>query len=59
MGIAYIVLAVLPISLEYLAVDTRLRLAANLLAIGLGYAIGVWLRLKGMWLALAWGGPLC
>ena len=55
MGIAYLVLAVLPISLEYLAVDTRLRLAANGVVIALGYAVGARLRLKGIWLALAWG----
>ncbi len=55
MGIAYLVLAVLPISLEYLAMDTRLRLAANGVVIALGYAVGARLRLKGIWLALAWG----
>ncbi len=54
LGIAYVVLALLPISLEYLALASRLRLAANLPVIALGYLIGTRLRLKGLWLAVAW-----
>jgi general L-amino acid transport system permease protein len=54
LGIAYIVLALLPISLEYLALATRLRLASNVVVIAAGFLVGARLRLKGVWLALAW-----
>jgi len=54
MGIAYVVLAVFPISLEYVAVDTRLRLAANVLFLGLGFWLGRRLPIAARWIALAW-----
>lgn len=56
MAIAYGVLALVPISLEYLPLASRGRLAANILFVGLGFALGRRLALKGYWLALAWAG---
>lgn len=56
MAVAYGVLAILPISLEYLPLASRLRLAANILFVGLGFLLGRRLAIKGAWLALAWAG---
>lgn len=55
MGIGYLVLALLPISLEYLALDSRLRLMVNPLLIGLGYLAGSRLSIKSRWIPVAWG----
>jgi general L-amino acid transport system permease protein len=54
MGAAYLALALLPISLEYLALDTRLRLVLNPAISLAGYALGARLAIKGRWLSLAW-----
>lgn len=54
MGLGYLVLAVFPISMEYLALATRMRLAANVLVVGAGYLIGSRVALRGWWLGLAW-----
>lgn len=54
MGAAYLALALLPISLEYLALDTRLRLTLNPAITLAGYALGARLSIKGRWLPLAW-----
>ncbi|MEI2691102.1 MAG: amino acid ABC transporter permease [Anaerolineae bacterium] len=54
LAIVYGLLAILPISLEYLALDSRLRLAGNILAVGLGLLLGRQLPIKGYQLALAW-----
>ncbi len=55
MGIAYIALALLPISLQYLSITSRLALAANTVLIWLGYVFGARVPFKGRWLAVAWG----
>jgi len=52
--LAYTVLALLPISLDYLPLASRLRLLGNVLFAGLGYLTGRRLAIKGRWLALAW-----
>jgi general L-amino acid transport system permease protein len=58
MGISYLLLALLPVALEYLGINTRLMLAGNLLAILAGYLAGSRLerrnRLKARWVLLAW-----
>ena len=58
LGIAYLIMALLPVSLEYLGVDTRLILAGNIAAILAGYLLGSRLEqrrgLKARWLLLAW-----
>lgn len=55
MGLSYTMLAILPLPLDSLALDTRLRLLANLLVIGVGYGLGARLNIRGRWLAIAWG----
>jgi general L-amino acid transport system permease protein len=55
MGIAYILLALLPIPMEYLALSSRLRLAANAPVLFLGYLAGSRLPLKPLWIVLSWG----
>ncbi len=54
LALAYTVLALLPISLDYLPLASRLRLLGNVLFAGLGYLTGRRLAIKGRWLALAW-----
>jgi general L-amino acid transport system permease protein len=54
LAIAYAVLALLPISLEYLPLASRLRLLGNVLFTGLGYLLGRRVAIEGRWLALAW-----
>lgn len=54
LAVAYGLLAILPISLEYLPLASRLRLAGNILAVGLGFLLGRRLAIKGYQLALAW-----
>lgn len=54
LAIAYALLAIVPISLEYLPLASRLRLAGNILAVGLGLLLGRRLSIKGYQLALAW-----
>jgi general L-amino acid transport system permease protein len=54
LAIAYSVLALLPISLEYLPLASRLRLLGNVLFAGLGYLLGRRVPIQGRWLALAW-----
>ena len=54
LALAYTVLALLPISLEYLPLASRLRLLGNVLAAGLGYLLGRRVAIKSRWLALAW-----
>jgi general L-amino acid transport system permease protein len=54
LAIGFGLLAILPISLEYLALASRLRLAGNILAVGLGLLLGRRLPIKGYQLALAW-----
>ncbi|HNS02657.1 MAG TPA: amino acid ABC transporter permease [Anaerolineae bacterium] len=54
LAIAYGVLATVPISLEYLPLASRLRLASNILAVGLGILVGRRLAIKGYQMALAW-----
>ena len=55
MGIGYLILALLPISLEYLSLISRIALAANILVIVLGYLAGSWQRLRAWWVLAAWG----
>lgn len=56
LGIAYLVLAVAPVSLEYLPLASRLRLLVNPLAIGLGYLAGWKLPFKSRWIVVGWAG---
>lgn len=51
---AFGALAVLPIPLEYLPLDTRLRLLLNPAMAAVGYAVGRRAPLKGRWISLAW-----
>jgi general L-amino acid transport system permease protein len=53
--IAYLILALLPISLDYLGIITRLQFALNPLLIGLGYLLTYKFALKARWLLLSWG----
>lgn len=59
LGIGYLILALLPISLEYLGIDTRLLLAGNIAALLVGYLLGRLLDkrgwLKARWVLLGWG----
>ena len=55
MGIAYIALALLPISLEYLSITSRVALAVNTVLLWLGYVIGARVSFSGRWMAVAWG----
>ncbi len=55
MGIAYIVLALLPISLEYLSITSRVALAVNTVLLMLGYVFGARVPFSGRWMAVAWG----
>ena len=54
LALGYTVLAFVPISLEYLPLDSRLRLLGNVLFAGLGFLLGSRVAIKGRWLALAW-----
>lgn len=56
MGIAYLVMALLPISIEYLSVASRLALATNMLFLGLGYLFGSRVPFKARWMPVVWGG---
>ncbi len=55
MGIAYIALALLPISLEYLSITSRVALAVNTVLLWLGYVFGARVSFSGRWMAVAWG----
>lgn len=55
MGIAYLILALLPISTEYLPLVSRLALAANILVVGLGYLLGSRVPFKARWILISWG----
>jgi general L-amino acid transport system permease protein len=55
MGIGFLILALLPISLEYLPISSRLALGANIPIIVLGYLAGNWPRIKASWVFTAWG----
>lgn len=54
LAVAFGALAVLPIPLEYLPLDTRLRLLLNPAMAAVGYAVGRRAPLKGRWISLAW-----
>jgi general L-amino acid transport system permease protein len=54
LALGYTALAFLPISLEYLPLDSRLRLLGNVLFAGLGFLLGSRAPIRGRWLALAW-----
>lgn len=58
MSVAYVLLALLPIPLEYLGVNSRITLAGNSAALLVGFALGNLLEqrysLKGRWVILAW-----
>ncbi len=54
MGVAYLALALLPLSLEYLPLATRLRLVGNPVISLVGYALGLRLSIKSRWLTFAW-----
>jgi len=53
--IAYLILVLLPISLDYLSLVTRLQFALNPLLIGLGFLLAYKLPIKARWLLLSWG----
>jgi general L-amino acid transport system permease protein len=55
MGVGYILLALLPIRLEYLPLISRLKLAANTLVIALAFTLASKIKLKAIWLYLSWG----
>ena len=55
MEVVYIILALLPVKLEYLPVATRLRLAANIIFLVLGYLFAYRIQVAARWLILSWG----
>jgi general L-amino acid transport system permease protein len=55
LGIAFLILSLLPISIEYLPISSRLLLSANLLYLALGFFLGSRLPIKASWLVLSWG----
>ncbi|MEA3335227.1 MAG: amino acid ABC transporter permease [Chloroflexota bacterium] len=55
LGAAYLILSLFPMSLEYLPLNTRLRLAGNVLVLAAGFVIGLKLPIKSLWIAIAFG----
>lgn len=55
LGVAYLILALLPISFENLPISSRLLLSANLLFLVLGFIIGSRPFIKAGWVILGWG----
>jgi general L-amino acid transport system permease protein len=55
LGIAYLILALLPISFENLPIPSRLLLSANLLFLVLGYIVGSRPFIRASWVLLSWG----
>jgi general L-amino acid transport system permease protein len=54
LGVAFLILGLLPISLEYLPLATRLRLAMTPVMVVLGFAVGWKLPIPGRVIAIAW-----
>lgn len=54
LAVAFSVLALLPIPLQYLPLDTRLRLLLNPTMAAVGYLVGLRAPIKARWLPLAW-----
>jgi len=55
MVFAFLLLALLPISLEYMGLDVRLQFGLNILLIGLGFFLADRLPIQARWLFMAWG----
>jgi general L-amino acid transport system permease protein len=55
LGVAYLILALLPISFENLPISSRLLLSANLLFLVLGFIIGSRPFIKAGWVLSSWG----
>lgn len=55
MAVGFLILALLPIRFEYMAFASRIKLAANLLILGLGFLAGSRRRIKPAWLVIGWG----